>query len=218
MSHRPSRRTRLSSSSRPRTAGSGLPTYDLDLDWCPRNYGEKEGPFPRRNKDDEPFSPGEDPREVAIAWISLGYQFAGEGTTFLARRQGGRYHYRAEETHGNEVVLCRKTSRRPLTLEQVILLVHTSYWPDYDGVGRGIEFWWASDVENGSWGLEAILKHTVESDVYPQLGPWFKRHARWWWSDRMAAEAEKEGREAAGGWRQEQWLKAAWARWKAEGS
>jgi hypothetical protein len=215
MPNRPIRPTPVSPS---RIRRSGLPDYGLDLDWRPDNYGERKGPFPRRDDNGDPFRFGRDPRDVEIASIDLQYQHCGEGVTFLARRQGGRYHYRAEDEMGNEFVLCRKSSLHPLTLEEVILLVHTSCCPDYDRGGNGVEIWWEQDVENGCPPREPVERHTVGSWIYDGLGEWFHRHGAWWARDRLAAQAEEEGRSAAEAWRRERERKAQWARWKADGT
>jgi len=97
-----------------------------------------------------------------------------------ARWSAGRYHYRMVDEYSSDFILCRKTSRRTLTLRQVIEILQTADGTvETDGVGM-VECWWEQQAE--CWeDLDACTDFaSVESEIYPELATWYEQRAEAW--------------------------------------
>lgn len=134
------------------------------------------------------YLPGTKPGEVEIARVSLD-STTGDVLALRARWSGGRYHYRLVDEDGSTFELCRKTSRRPLTLAQLIEVLETVDSPQMTIEGRGIvACWWDQQWECG-WSAEKCVDFArVESDQYPQLEEWYEKRAEAWREIREAGE------------------------------
>lgn len=97
-----------------------------------------------------------------------------------ARWSGGRYHYRLVDEYQSTYVLCRKTSRRTLTLGQVIEILETvSGGIETDGAGL-VACWWDQQWEYHDDPGACTAFAWVESDLYPELADWYQAQAREW--------------------------------------
>jgi len=110
-----------------------------------------------------------------------------------ARWSGGRYHYRLLDEYQSTFRLCRKTSRRTLTLGQLIELLETVGSDDLDLGGNGIvRPWWNQQWEYDDDPEECVAFATVESDQYPGLADWYGERAEEWCAERWAERRAKE--------------------------
>ncbi|NJD19752.1 MAG: hypothetical protein FIA95_10790 [Gemmatimonadetes bacterium] len=110
-----------------------------------------------------------------------------------ARWSGGRYHYRLVDEYQNTYRLCRKTSRRTLTLGQLIELLETADSDDLELRGRGIVLpWWDQQCECGYDPNACTDFATVESELYPALADWYAEHAEGWREERRAERNAEE--------------------------
>lgn len=107
-----------------------------------------------------------------------------------ARRRSARYRYSVVDEYATKFRTVPHTSRRPLTMGQLVRLIDTA-----DGEGLMptdqffVESWWHQQLKCGD-SLEKCTSFAwVESDLYPQLGPYYEERARQW---RIARR--KEGR------------------------
>lgn len=120
------------------------------------------------------------PGEVEIARVVL------QSTTMdvfslRARWSGGRYHYRLVDEYRSTFLLCRKTSRRTLTLRQLIDMLETADSDDLELHGRGVvRSWWDQQREHGYAPEECTDFATVESELYPGLAGWYAGRAEAW--------------------------------------
>lgn len=129
-------------------------------------------------------------REVEIARVVL-QSVTMDVFSLRARWGGGRYHYRIVDEYDSTFLLCRKTSRRTLTLAQVIEILDTVDSPEMELWGRGIvaRFW------DREWEYEGDVERstdfaTVKSEMYPEIAAWYEQRAREWRAERLAGQAE----------------------------
>jgi hypothetical protein len=107
-----------------------------------------------------------------------------------ARWGGGRYHYRLVDEYDSDYRLCRKTSKRTLSLRQVIEILET--------VDRGIETgdlgvvacWWNQQWGHGYSPEDCTAFAWVESEQYPGLPAWYEERAEAWRQEVAASTAE----------------------------
>lgn len=109
-----------------------------------------------------------------------------------ARWRSGRYHYRLVDEYGGTYRLCRKTSRRTLSLRQVVEILET-VWGDIETGGAGlVACWWDQQWEYGDEPKACTDFAWVESEIYPELAAWYEAHAEAWreerWAERVAEE------------------------------
>ena len=124
--------------------------------------------------------------EVEIARVVLASVLS-DVISLRARWSGGRYHYRMVDEYGSDLVLCRKTSVRPLTMAQVIEVLETVEG-DIETNGQGIVVcWWEQQREYGDRLEDCTAFAWVESELYPDLEGWYEAHGRAW---REASERE----------------------------
>jgi hypothetical protein len=134
------------------------------------------------------YLPLRDASEVEIARVLLASVLS-DVISLRSRWSGGRYHYRMVDEYGSTLVLCRKTSVRPLTMAQVIEVLETVEG-DIDTGGQGIVVcWWEQQRSFGDRLEECTGFAWVESELYPDLEAWYDAHARAW---REAAQAESQ--------------------------
>ncbi|MHB1191933.1 MAG: hypothetical protein ACYC6F_02715 [Longimicrobiales bacterium] len=135
--------------------------------------------------------------EVEIARVVLASTCM-DVISLRARWSGGRYRYRLVDEYGSRRQLCRKTSKRTLTLGQVIDMLDTvDGGGDLHTCGQGIvECWWYQQWECGD-GPEACTDFAwVESEIYPGLADWYRERAVEWRREREAERAAKDAEEA----------------------
>jgi hypothetical protein len=126
------------------------------------------------------YLPRSRPGEVELARVALA-SVTSDVMALRGRWSGGRYHYRMVDEYGTDFHLCRKTSRRPLTLGQVIEVLETAGSADWETDGKGmVVTWWEQQRGYGDTLTDATDFAWVESDLYPDLGPWYLSHAQMW--------------------------------------
>jgi len=116
-----------------------------------------------------------------------------------ARWSGGRYRYRIVDEYGSSLQLCRKTSKRTLTLGQIIDMLDTvDGGDDLHTCGQGIvECWWYQEWECGM-PVEACTDFAwVESEIYPELAAYYLERAAEWRRDREAERAAEDAAQQA---------------------
>ena len=100
--------------------------------------------------------------------------------SLCARWSGGRYHYRLVDEHEGVYTLCRKSSKRTLTLGQVIEIIETvTGGVDTGGLGL-VECWWDQQLEYGYDPEDCVAWASVESELYPELPAWYEQRAGLW--------------------------------------
>ncbi len=112
-------------------------------------------------------------KEVEIARFQTPLTVHAEVTSIRARCSGGRIRYRVADEYGTRYTIRPKTSKRPLTMGQLIDLINTADSGYEDGNGLIVSFW-EHQIEyefNEGDLLESVV---VESDYYPQLGTWYE--------------------------------------------
>lgn len=125
--------------------------------------------------------------EVEIARVSL-QSSTGDVYSLCARRVGSRWHYRVYDEYEGTFQCAPATSRRPLTLRQLIHLLDTVEGNEIDTRGQGLVCCWpAWQQENGESPREAIEFVSVSSEVYPTLEAYYEARLEAW-----AAEYEEE--------------------------
>jgi hypothetical protein len=125
------------------------------------------------------YLPTRSPGEVELARIALA-SVTGDVLALRGRWSGGRYHYRIVDEYDAHFTLCRKSSRHPLTLGQVVEILETADG-DVDTGGRGlVRCWWDQQRNSGYEAEECTDFAWVESDLYPDLGPWYAAYAEAW--------------------------------------
>lgn len=110
------------------------------------------------------------------------------------RRKGGRITYRMVDEYDSEWNSKRKSSARPLTLQQLAQLIdsaqsdgHDNEYPLIENLVRFALGWQPGNLQ------AAVDFVTVESTVYPMLEEYYaKRAMAWaqWWNANMAAKSE----------------------------
>lgn len=197
-----------------------VPDADADMDWRPDDYWDEDGygeytplneferrmelaeasgdwsdcelpvvPFAMRGGD---FLPRLRGNEVEIARLSL------DSTTWdvisiRARRVGRRIAYRVVDEYETNYVIRPKTSKRPLTLGQLIALI--------DGLSDGEQSRSPTALRDDQliYGDPDQIEETadfvtVSSPYYADLEDWYTRQAMEWAETRLA---EREARNAA---------------------
>ncbi|SVB09107.1 uncharacterized protein METZ01_LOCUS161961, partial [marine metagenome] len=110
-----------------------------------------------------------------------------------ARRRSGRYRYRALDDHKTQFDLRRKSSRRTLTLGQLIDLLETGEMVEPGSNGAGlVVHWWNEELRRGCWKVEGVPAppsqqiegcmqgSQVQSDLYADLPVWYEKRAEDW--------------------------------------
>lgn len=117
--------------------------------------------------------------EVELARIVLASVLS-DVIVLRARWSGGRYHYRMVDEYEASFELCRKTSRRPLTLGQVIEILETVEG-EVNTEERGIvACWWEQQLQAQHDPADCTAFAWVESELYPDLPAWYAHHAAAW--------------------------------------
>lgn len=114
--------------------------------------------------------------EVEIARLEL-RSTTGDVISIRARRQGKAIRYRIADEYGTDFVQQRKTSRRPLTLGELVRFIDGSGHPDL-AVGLALCY----NEMNADGGDREHLRHftTVRSALYPQLEDHYERVFAGW--------------------------------------
>ena len=105
-----------------------------------------------------------------------------------ARWRSGRYRYRAVDDFNSEIYNLPQTSRRTLTLSELIELLETGYASNRNfqcGAIGLVRHWWNAELLGGFWKVDefnADLKECtkgakVESELYPMLPVWYDERA-----------------------------------------
>ncbi|TVP78240.1 MAG: hypothetical protein EA352_02350 [Gemmatimonadales bacterium] len=110
------------------------------------------------------------PGEVEIARIVL-QSATMDVSVVRARWHEGRYHYRMVDEYDTHFQVSPKVSDEPLTLGELIDLL--------EGAGAVVP-WWEAQTRAGRTREEAIDFASVESELYPGLGPWYEARALEW--------------------------------------
>jgi len=116
-----------------------------------------------------------------------------------ARWRSDRYHYRAVDDFNSEFYILPQTSRRTLTLSELIELLETGYASNRNfqcGAIGLVRHWWNAELIRGCWKVEefnADLKECtkgakVESELYPMLPVWYNERAEEWVRERQTQE------------------------------
>lgn len=118
--------------------------------------------------------------EVEIARVSL-ESSTGDVYSLCARRVGSRWHYRLYDEYGGTFRLAPATSRRPLTMRQLIHLFDTVEGDELDTLGQGLVLCWGAwQLENGAAPREVLSFVSVSSEVYPELGAYYEGRLEAW--------------------------------------
>lgn len=122
-------------------------------------------------------------REVEIARVVLASTTM-DVLSVRARWSGGRYRYRVVDEYASEITIDRRTSRRPLTLRQVIALLESA-GGDLETRGAGlVACWWNQQWEYYDDPEACVAFAWVESEIYPQLPAWYAAQAEEWCEER----------------------------------
>ena len=116
-----------------------------------------------------------------------------------ARWRSGRYRYRAVDDFNSEFYILPQTSRKTLTLSELIELLETGYASNRNfecGAIGLVRHWWNAELLYGFWkvdGFNADLKECtkgarVESALYPMLPVWYDERAEEWVRERQTQE------------------------------
>lgn len=135
------------------------------------------------------YLPGYGAGEVEIARIAL-ESTTGDVISFRARRNrpGALLRYSVVDEYETEYTTTRRTSRRPLSLRQLIELI--------DGVGGGFD-----DGEDGLSFVEALIVYgaegdvsfaSVQSELYPQLQEYYRKRLAAWAAERAEELGEQD--------------------------
>lgn len=135
------------------------------------------------------YLPRRKSQEVEIARVVLNSVLM-DVFSLRARWSGGRYHYRLVDEYDSNITICRKTSRRTLTLRQVIEVLDSAAG-DLSTEGAGIpEAFWDQQWEYGDRPEACTAFAWVESEVYPELPDWYDQRAEAWRAEREAETAD----------------------------
>lgn len=129
------------------------------------------------------------------------------------RFAGGRYRYAFVDENGGRYRVRPRTSRRPLTLGQLVHLIDTVRWDDDDEVTENVvldgdeddidydqypwvDGWWWQQWHSGEAPEECTDFARVESEQYPDLADYYEERARVWRIERAKGRrrAAEEGR------------------------
>jgi hypothetical protein len=117
------------------------------------------------------------PGEVEIARVALD-SVTVDVTSVRARMSGGRIRYRAVDEYEAHIRVSPQSSRRPLTLRQLIRLIDTAtcdVWPE-EFVGLVCL---EAHFDGANHERLAQFFH-VSSAFYSELGPWYEEAAEGW--------------------------------------
>lgn len=118
--------------------------------------------------------------EVEIARVVL-QSVTMDVFSLRARWSGGRYHYRVVDEYASAFELPRRTSRRTLTLDQVIEILEMGYSPEWTSHESGlVQLWWEQQRENGYDLDKCVAFAWIESEIYPELPAWYEERASAW--------------------------------------
>ena len=136
------------------------------------------------------------PGEVEIARIILASVLRDVFSIRARRRRNGtRIVYRIVDEYGESGEpgwTCRpSTSRRPLTMGQLVELIETARCPRFD-VGDGPLTEALRDFQEGSDPHDLVEFVTAESEFYPGLAEHFERRAADWLERRLPEVADEE--------------------------
>ena len=140
------------------------------------------------------FLPDFMPGEIEIARIILESTLL-DVISVRARWRSGRYRYRVVDEHITEFAIRRKTSHLPLTLQELINLLEQGdvvdhVFPGSAGTGL-VRHWWHQQLSDGVYDAEECPGFTsVESDQYPSLALWYKKHSEEWITEYADEEEE----------------------------
>ena len=120
-------------------------------------------------------------REVEIARIVLA-SVTMDVFSVRVRLRGGRYHHAIRDEYATEFSVRPKTSRAPLTLGGLALLIDTADGQDLESTGRSlVDVWWWQQWEYGGYSPQECTDFAwVESEQYPQLAAYYQERARQW--------------------------------------
>jgi hypothetical protein len=122
--------------------------------------------------------------EIEIARIVLASVLC-DVLSIRARWVGGRYHYRILDEYETVFTHRRKTSKRTLTLAQIIELIQSADGDQWETGERGlVECWWEQEWDYGSEPRACTRFAKVESEIYLGMPDYYRLRAREW-------EAEK---------------------------
>ena len=113
------------------------------------------------------YLPDYEPGETEIARLELRSMTA-DVISIRAKREGGLIRYRIVDEYGTEFELQRQSSRKPLTLEQLVKFIDGSNHPD---LPAGLALCYNSmNADGGVTGRHELQDFTtIRSDIYPQL-------------------------------------------------
>jgi len=138
------------------------------------------------------YLPRRKPGKVEIARVIL-RSTTMDVFSLRARWSGGRYHYRVVDEYESRITICRKTSRRPLTLGEVIEALDSA-GGDINTEGAGlVAVWWNQQREHDCGLQECTDFAWVESEIYPGLAAWYEERARLWREERECSETPGQG-------------------------
>lgn len=128
------------------------------------------------------YLPDYAPREVEIARVAL-ESTTGDVISVRAKRAGGRIHYRICDEYGTYFKCRPQTSRRPLTLAQLIR-------PLENAIEGGITVAFLDSNYSADSGADYLRGFvTVSSAFYPGLEPYYAARIEEWFAKQEAAEA-----------------------------
>lgn len=106
------------------------------------------------------------------------------------RPRKGRNLYRVVDEYGTAFELARRSSRGPLSLEQLIDLIDRSAHPEF-GTGLALVY----NEHNADGGGRADLRHftRVASDLYPELEAHYECVFEDWVAEEAVADDDEEG-------------------------
>ena len=116
-----------------------------------------------------------------------------------ARWRSGRYRYRVVDDFDSEFSITPQSSRKTLTLAQLIDVLQSGRAanPDFQCGATGlVEYWWEVELERGLWKVEGFNEDfkectkgaKIESELYPMLPVWYERRAEEWVVENQARE------------------------------
>lgn len=135
------------------------------------------------------FLPDYGLREVEIARVVLDSVTRDVMSLRAAtNRKGTRIVYRMVDEYNSEYFLSQKSSRRPLSLRELIAILDATTSDTLESLGEPfVENFASWQVENGTAPADAVNSALVESVIYPELGLYYVARLASW-----AAEAERQ--------------------------
>ena len=142
------------------------------------------------------YLPDLEGQEVEIARIVLASTTM-DVFSVRARLLKGGYTYRIVDEYETDFSVARPTSKRPLTIQELVGLLDTADGLNLEDRGQGlVEMWWWQQWEYGDYSPEECTAFAwVESEQYPQLAAYYEERARQWRIERARERAEDEGDE-----------------------